>query len=146
MLSERHRVLGVDLSSAQLSMARRFAPGASFVQADITELALRTRSVAAVVSFFALGHLPPPAHCPLLSSIGSWLRPGGVLVTSAPLTPGQDVENDWLGVPMFFGGLGVDATLAAVEAAGLVIEESAVVAEDDEGTEAFLWVTAVRAA
>ncbi|HEX7188095.1 MAG TPA: class I SAM-dependent methyltransferase, partial [Actinomycetes bacterium] len=107
---------------------------------------LRTRSVDAVVSFFALGHLPPSAHGPLLSSIGSWLRPGGVLVTSAPLIPGEAVENDWLGVPMFFGGIGIDATLHAVDAAGLVVEEAEVVAEDEQGTEKFLWLTAVRPA
>lgn len=148
MFSEAgHRVLGVDLSAGQLRVARRLAPRAALVQADVTELALRPGSVDAVVSFFALGHLPSAAHAPLLGRIGSWLRPGGLLLTNAPLTPGDGQDGDWLGVPMFFGGIGVDATLAAVAAAELDVEEARVVGEDEgEGRVVeFLWVTATKA-
>jgi cyclopropane fatty-acyl-phospholipid synthase-like methyltransferase len=146
LLSEAHHVLGVDLSAGQLLIARRLAPRAVLVQADLTELALRPGSVDAVVSFFALGHLPSESHAPLLARIGEWLRPGGLLLTSAPLTPGDDNDSEWLGVPMFFGGIGVDSTLAAVAAAGLDIEEARVVGEDEgEGRVVeFLWVTATK--
>jgi cyclopropane fatty-acyl-phospholipid synthase-like methyltransferase len=146
LLSEAHHVLGVDISAGQLRIAQRLAPGATLVQADVTELALRPGAVDAVVSFFALGHLPGASHAPLLARIGEWLRPGGLLLTSAPLTPGDDNDSDWLGVPMFFGGIGVDATLAAVEAAGLEVEKAEAVAEDaGEGqVERFLWVTATK--
>ena len=92
------------------------------------------------------GHLPSEAHVPLIDRIGSWLRPAGLLLTSAPLTPGDDVDADWLGVPMSFGGIGAEATLAAVEAAGMTVEDAQVVGED-EGEDrivAFLWVTAVK--
>jgi cyclopropane fatty-acyl-phospholipid synthase-like methyltransferase len=146
MLSESHHVLGVDLSAGQLRVAQRLAPRALLLQADVTELALRPGSVDAVVSFFALGHLPSAAHAPLLGRVGSWLRPGGLLLTSAPLTPGDDHDSEWLGVPMFFGGIGVDATLAAVDAAGLDVEQAQVVGEDEgEGQVVeFLWVTATK--
>ena len=106
LLSEQHDVVGVDLSAGQLRIARRLAPRASLVQADLVELALQPSSVDAVVSFYALGHLPSEAHVPLIERIGSWLRPGGLFLTSAPLTPGDDVDADWLGVPMSFGGIG----------------------------------------
>ena len=144
LLSEHHAVVGVDLSAGQLGIARRLAPRASLVQADLVELALRPSSVDAVVSFYALGHLPSEAHVPLIERVGSWLRPGGLFLTSAPLTPGDDVDPDWLGVPMSFGGIGPGATLAAVEAAGMTVEDAQVVGEDEgEGrVVAFLWVTA----
>ena len=67
-------------------------------------------------------------------------------MTSAPLTPGAGVEEGWLGVPMFFGGIGRDATLTAVTDAGLTLESARVV-EEDEGdgrTVGFLWVTATK--
>ena len=146
LLSERHAVLGVDISRGQLEVARRLAPRASLVQADLTELSLRPSSVDAVVSFYALGHLPGAAHAPLLARVGSWLRPGGLLLTSAPLTPGDGEDPEWLGVPMFFGGIGLEATVAAVLAAGLDLEEARVVAEDEgEGRVVeFLWVIAQR--
>jgi len=144
MLAEHHHVLGVDLSGQQLRLARRHAPTAWLVQADIADLALRPGCLDAVVSFYALGHLRSSVHAPLLSSIGGWLRPGGLLVTSAPLMAGDMVEDDWLGVPMHFGGIGADATLDALQRGGLVVERADVVAEDEgEGKLVeFLWVVA----
>lgn len=139
LLSERHRVVGVDLSRGQLGLARGHAPRAALAQADVTMLAVRPRSLDAVAAFYVLGHLPAAAHTPLLAAIGRWLRPRGVLVTSIPLTPGDGVQEDWLGVPMFFGGIGRAATLAALEAGGLRIES--VERHGPEG-ETFDWVVA----
>jgi cyclopropane fatty-acyl-phospholipid synthase-like methyltransferase len=139
-----HRVLGVDISREQLRLAQRLAPGAAYAQADLVDLALRQESVDAVVSFYALGHLPSAAHRPLLARVGGWLRPGGFLLISAPLGAGDDSDPDWLGVPMFFGGIGVDATLAAVTDGGLTVQDAKVVGEDEGGGKVveFLWVTA----
>ncbi len=139
-----HHVLGVDLSRGQLDIARRLAPRASLVQADLTAFALAPGSVDAVVSFYATGHLPAAAHAPLYAAIADWLRPGGLLLTSAPLGAGDGGDADWLGVPMFFGGIGVEATLGAVDDARLVVDSAEVVDEDEAGTERFLWVVARR--
>lgn len=146
LLSQRHRVIGVDLSMVQLQLARRLAPRASLVQADLSDIALAPASVDAVVSFYALGHLPAAEHRPLFGRIASWLRPGGLLLTSAPVSPGEDVEQGWLGVPMFFGGIGAAATIKAVTDAGLVVESAREIPEDEgEGrVVSFLWVTATR--
>jgi SAM-dependent methyltransferase len=96
LLSARHRVLGVDLSLVKLRLPRQAAPRAALVRADMTELDLRTGSVDAVASFYALGHVRPAAHAPLLRFIARWLRPGGLLLTSAPLTADDAVDSEWL--------------------------------------------------
>jgi SAM-dependent methyltransferase len=144
LLTEQHTVLGVDLSLTQLRLARELAPRASLVAADITRFALAPASVDAVVSFFALGHVPPAAHAPLVAEIARWLRPGGFLLTSAPLHVGEDVEDGWLGVSMYFGGIGEDATILAVRDAGLNLVSAERVAQDegDGQIAVFLWVTA----
>jgi SAM-dependent methyltransferase len=146
ILAERHDVVGVDLSRGQLELARASAPTAALVQADIAALALHPASVDAVVSFYALGHLPTDSHAPLFTAISSWLRPGGLLLPSAPLLAGEGTDPSWLGVPMFFGGIGEEATVAAVAAAGLDLEEAVRVAEDEGGGRVveFLWVRAVK--
>jgi SAM-dependent methyltransferase len=143
MLAERHRVVAVDLSWRQIEIARGHAPGASFVQADLTRLAVRPGSLDAIASFYVLGHVPQREHAPLLTRLGSWLRPGGVLVTSVPRSAFEGTEEGWLGLrEMFFGGIGRDATVAALEAGGLAVES---VDDVDEGDgERFLWVTATR--
>jgi ubiquinone/menaquinone biosynthesis C-methylase UbiE len=146
LLSAAHRVVGVDLSSGQLALARGHAPDALLVQADMTRLSVRPASVDAIASFFALGHLPAAAHAPLLASFGGWLRPGGVLMTTVPVTPEDGmVEQVWLGVPMFFGGIGRAATVAAVESGGLVVESVDHVAEEENGRlVGFDWLVARR--
>lgn len=146
LLSARHRVLGVDLSRVQLELARRTAPSATLVQADMTRFALRPGSVDAVVSYYALGHLPADRHRPLLTAAAGWLRAGGLLLTSAPLGAGDEVKESWLGVPMFFGGIGEEATLATLRAAGMRVESAERVPEDEGGgrTVEFLWVTATK--
>ncbi len=116
LLANEHHVLGVDASLAQLRLAREATPSAVFVQADMTRLALRTESVDAVACFYALGHIPSQQHAPLLRAVADWLRPGGVLLFSAPMVAGDEVDSEWLGVPMFFGGIGGAATRRAVEA------------------------------
>jgi SAM-dependent methyltransferase len=144
MLAEQHTVVGVDVSRGQLELARLAAPAALLVEADLAALALQPASVDAVVSFYALGHLPAAAHAPLLQSIGGWLRPGGLLLTSAPLIAGDDTDPSWLGVRMFFGGIGEEATLSALRFAGLDVELAERVPEDEGGGQVveFLWVTA----
>ena len=148
LLARRHRVVGVDLSGVQLTLARQAAPSAALVRADMTWFALRAGSVDAVASFYAFGHLPSASHAPLLRSVSRWLRPGGVLLASAPLTPGDGVQADWLGVPMYFGGIGEQATYDAVDAAGLHLDRAEVIAEDEGGGHLvrFLWLTATKPA
>lgn len=145
LLAVDHHVLGVDLSAGQLGLAVSAAPSALLVRADIADFALRPGSVDAVVSFFALGHLPPPAHAPLFAAIATWLRPGGLLLTTTPRIPGDMVEN-WIGVPMYFGGIGDEATLAAVTASGLAVEASEMTAEHepDGQLSRFHWLTATK--
>lgn len=146
LLSEQHQVLGVDLSLAQLRLARDLAPRASLVAADITAFSLAPGTVDAVVSFFALGHLPPAMHAPVVAEVARWLRPGGFLLTSAPLIAGEAVEEGWLGVPMYFGGVGEQAMIDAVRDAGLTLISAELVGEDEgEGRLVeFLWLTATK--
>lgn len=123
-------------------------PATRLVQADLTRFAIRPASVDAVASFYALGHVPSQLHAPLLSSVASWLRPGGLLLTSAPVDAGDVTEDYWLGVPMFFGGIGEDATRQALTDAGLHLDTLEVV-EEDEGDGhlvRFMWIVARKPA
>ena len=132
LLADAHRVIGVDGSAAQLALARAAAPSALLVQADMTRFEMRPASVDAVASFYALGHVPSHLHAGWFRSIAGWLRPGGVLLTSAPINAGDETEDGWLGVEMYFGGIGAEATKQAVAHAGLQLDTFELV-EEDEG-------------
>jgi SAM-dependent methyltransferase len=101
LTDHRLRVIGVDFSAVQLTRARRLVPAARLVQADMTALYLRPVSLAAVVSFYALIHVPLADQQVLFPRIRSWLRPGGYLlaITGAERWTGTE---PYLGADMFW--------------------------------------------
>jgi cyclopropane fatty-acyl-phospholipid synthase-like methyltransferase len=142
-LARDHYVLGIDLSPRQVELAQQAVPHACFEVADLVTFEADPASFDAVVSFYVLGHIPSHLHRDVYARIAGWLKPGGSLLTSAPVTSGDEVTPDWLGVPMYFGGIGEQATRQAVQAAGLEIELAEVVLEgEDEPGVSFLWLIA----
>jgi SAM-dependent methyltransferase len=145
-LAERFALTGVDLSARQIELARQNLPEATFIHADMTKLELPPASFDAVVALYSLTHLPYSDLPGVLLKIGSWLRPGGLLLATigARSDPGT-VEPNWLGAPMYFSGYGVEENCRYVEQAGLTIESAQVevIFEDGEPVK-FLWVVARR--
>jgi SAM-dependent methyltransferase len=145
-LAAGRQVTGVDLSARQLELARRNVPEATFIQADMTGLDRPAASLDAVVAFYSLTHLPQAELPGLLTSIHRWLRPGGVFLASMGAYEAQDeIESDWLGVPMFFGHPGAKRNRTLVRRAGFEIETAVVEVEPEDRHDAsFLWVVARR--
>ena len=145
-LADGRRVTGVDISARQVAMAQRNVPSATFMHADMTTLDLPDDSLDAVTAFYSVTHLPQLQLPGLLASIHRWLRPGGVFLGSLGAQESPDeVEQDWLGVPMFFGHYGAKRNRALMRRAGFEIE-TAVVEEEPEDRHGalFLWVVAHR--
>lgn len=143
-LARGRRVTGIDLSARQLELARANVPDAAFLQADMTTLGLPSASLDAVVAFYSLTHVPVAELPDLLSAIHGWLRPGGVFLGSMGAYDSPDeVEDEWLGVPMFFGHPGVKRNRALLRAAGFDLETAIVENEPEDRHDAsFLWVVA----
>ena len=147
-LADGRRVTGVDISARQIELARAAVPEARFIQADMTDLDLPPASLDAVVAFYSLTHVPRVDLPVLLDAIHRWLRPGGVLVATMGAQDSPDeVEDDWLGAPMFFSHYGAKKNRALVRRAGFDVE-TAVVEEEPEDRHAalFLWVIARKPA
>jgi SAM-dependent methyltransferase len=95
------RVVGADFSAVQLSRAQRLVPAASLVRADMTALHLQLGSVDAVVSFYALIHVPLEDQRALFPRIRAWLRQGGYLLAITGAEHWTGVES-YLGAEMFW--------------------------------------------
>jgi cyclopropane fatty-acyl-phospholipid synthase-like methyltransferase len=144
-LARRHRVTGVDISAVQIELARHHVPEASFVHADALELDVAPGSVDAVVALYFFGHIPMHEQRELIGRVSLWLREGGfLLATFGAGDPGEDVDADWLGAPMFFASLGGDSYLPLLRDCGLepVREEVVTQHEPGHGDIAFHWVLA----
>jgi SAM-dependent methyltransferase len=146
-LSARGLAIGVDISFEQLRLARREAPNARLIRADITSVAFQSRSVDVVAAFHVLNHVPPRFVSMLLRSIAGWLRDGGTLVASFPAGElSESIEPDWLGEPMFFAGIDVGESIQLLDGAGFDLLRSEIVTASgpDGELERFLWIVADR--
>lgn len=95
-LAARHPLTGVDISPVQIKRARQNVPDAHFVCADMATLDLPPGSLAAVVSFYAIIHLPLSEQPGLLARIRRWLWPGGYLMATVGHEAWTGQEDDWL--------------------------------------------------
>jgi len=145
-LAERFVVTGVDISGQLVELARRNAPAATFLQADMTQLDLLPESYDAVAAFYCIPHVPRREQEPLLRKIQTWLKPGGWLVASfGPGLPEAHVEQDWMGVPMYFSAYDRQTSTQLIEEAGLEILSATEHVVDREGEAlAYLWIVAKK--
>ncbi|MEU0092935.1 class I SAM-dependent methyltransferase [Kribbella sp. NPDC006257] len=135
-----HRVTGVDLSGVQVERARERVPAATFVQGDATKLVLPAASFDAVLSFYALIHIPVDEQRELLHRIADWLRPGGLFVATVGATAWTGAEENWLGgdAPMWWSHPDAATTRTWIEEAGLVVEREEFIPEG-AGGHTLLW-------
>ncbi|GAB1639891.1 class I SAM-dependent methyltransferase [Krasilnikovia sp. MM14-A1259] len=68
---------GIDLSPAMIDIARRDHPGLRFEVGSMTDLQLADASIAAVLAFWSLIHIPDDEIATVLGHIRRVLRPGG---------------------------------------------------------------------
>jgi ubiquinone/menaquinone biosynthesis C-methylase UbiE len=134
LLAKRCAVTGVDISEKQVELARELVPGATFVVGDIAALAFADASFDAVVSYYAIIHVPRNQHATVLRGFARVLRPGGLLLlsTGAGESAG-DVEDDWLGAgaPMYWSHYGRDTNLQLLREAGFTIVWERLMTDDE---------------
>lgn len=119
-----YQVMGVDISPVQIERAQRLVPGATFRCADFTTLEFPEHSFHAIVSFFAIIHVPVEEQPPLLRSIQRWLKPGGWFMATVGARVSTGIEENWLdaGAPMYWSHADRDTYLRWLEVAGFSVE------------------------
>jgi len=147
-LVEKASVVGVDISAEQVSLARHNVPEAHFIHADMMALDFSEASFDGIAAFYSLIHLPREEHAEMLRRILTWLRPGGVFITSMGVFDSDDmIEEDWLGAPMFFSHFDAAASQQLGRNSGLEIFHKKLVEQnEDKATVPFLWIMARKSA
>jgi SAM-dependent methyltransferase len=143
---EFESVTAVDISRRTIEAARLRVPGVEFVVGDMTRVAFPAGTFDLVTAFYSVLHVPGVEQPGLVSRIATWLAPGGVFLFDVGLHPGDEHDDDWLGVPMYWSSLGREATISMVERTGMSVIKTDVETKFEDGVEAhFLWITAQRA-
>ncbi|MFE6687608.1 class I SAM-dependent methyltransferase [Streptomyces sp. NPDC057743] len=135
-----YRVTGIDISEVQIRRARERVPQAQFLHADAVTAAFEPASFDAVVSFYALIHVPLAEQPPLLRNIAQWLRPGGCFVATTGSGAWTGTEGNWLGSGSTMWWSHADAPTCRewISGAGLTVEREDFLPEGDGG-HALFW-------
>ncbi|MCK5828642.1 class I SAM-dependent methyltransferase [Candidatus Bipolaricaulota bacterium] len=99
LLAEHFDVIGVDFSEVQIERAKKLVSSARFLCSDISELTFLPQSFDAIVSFYAIIHMPIEEHPKLFASIARWLKPGGIFLATIGHTAWTGTDDAYLDVP-----------------------------------------------
>ena len=116
-------VVGVDLSSASIEVARLCQPQLRFDIADMRALPAADSALAGIVAFYSVIHLPKAEMPTVLAEFGRVLRPGGRLLIAMHGGSGEVEASDWFGhgVEVRASLWSLDELAAAIEAGGFAI-------------------------
>jgi cyclopropane fatty-acyl-phospholipid synthase-like methyltransferase len=140
-LSVQHDVTGVDISPVQIRRARSLIPSAEFVCADMTELSLPPGGFDAILSLYAIIHVPLEEQPDLFQKISTWLKQDGWLLCTVGHRKWTGTEDNWLGVEgatMFWSHADEKTYEGWFEDLGFQIVENVFIPEGKEGHTAFL--------
>lgn len=126
---------GIDLSPTMIDVARREHPAVRFEVGSMTELDLPDASVAGLLAFWSLVHIPDSALPEVFAQFRRVLRPGGPLVVGFHVGEGSRLKSEgYGGHPMkVYVHRRQPAELAAlIHEAGFTVEAQLLLSPDAE--------------
>jgi len=136
LLAEHFDVTGADFSEVQIERAKKLVPSARFLCSDISELTFPPESFDAIVSFYAIIHMPLAEHPKLFASIARWLRPSGYFLATVGHGAWTGTEDAYLDVPggkMAWSHADEATNIRWLKEAGLHVHWTRFVPEGDSG-------------
>ena len=131
MLSERFHVTGVDFSEAQIQLARRNVPYATFLCEDMTELNFPDNTFDGITSYYAIIHIPREQHQALLANFHRMLKPGGLaLLCLGAEHLIDDIDENFYGARMYWSHYDRETYLELLKELGFPLIWSRLVADE----------------
>ena len=129
LIEKGYHLTGIDISSAQIKLAKQNLPDGNFIQADMDEINFPDSSFDAVVSFYAIFHIPREEHRELLAKCFRLLKKGGYLLITMGSSDWEGTEDDFHGAKMYWSHYGREKNVQMVKEVGFeiiydVIDES----------------------
>ncbi len=118
-------VSGADISPGSVAVARRRHPGLTFRVADMCDLPAGDGSLAGIVAFYSMIHLPRPRIPVALAEFRRVLTPGGALLAAMHGGTGEVGSDAAFGLPVQVRATLVspDEIAAMAASAGFAIRE-----------------------
>lgn len=120
LIEKGHQIIGIDISSKQVDIARKNVPQGKFEVKDMSDLKENGFNVDAIVSFYTIFHIPREKHEELLKKINSFLPAGGLILISMGASEWEGME-EFHGTKMFWSHFGPEKNKELVVNAGFKI-------------------------
>ncbi len=138
-----YNVTGVDIAENHVEAARQNVPDAEFLQGDFFEQEFGENSFDAVVSFYAIFHIPRDEHRELYERINYWLKDAGyMLATVAGGEMEEYRDEDFVGSEMVWSSHSQEKNRELIEDSGFSITET----YEEKDDEHHLWILAENTA
>lgn len=139
IIENGYNVTGVDIAEKHIEGARERVPEAEFIQGDFFDQDFTENSFDAIVSFYAIFHIPREEHKELFEKIRHWLKEDGVvLVTMGPDEMDQH-RGEIGGEEMLWSSYSQEENVKLIEEAGFNVLETYV---EDWREETHQWILA----
>jgi cyclopropane fatty-acyl-phospholipid synthase-like methyltransferase len=120
LADQGYSVTGLDVSEVQIARARALVPEADFVVGDMATWEPAPGAFDAIVSLYALIHVPVADQRRLIPRLAHWLTPGGYLLAIVGYVRWTGIE-DYMGAPMFWDHADEGTYVQWLEQAGFTV-------------------------
>jgi cyclopropane fatty-acyl-phospholipid synthase-like methyltransferase len=136
----KFKITGIDISEKHISLAKNNVKNAEYLVGDFFSKEVKGK-YDAIVSFFAIFHIPRTEHKKLFKKINSLLNKGGyILITLGAEEMKCDINPDFVGAPMAWSSYSVEKNKKLIQESGFKI----IMAVEDYRTERHLWILAKK--
>jgi len=145
MLLWRFSVCALDFTKKQLELARENVPRARLVRGELSDLPFVGSSFDAVVSLYAVIHVPREEHSQVFEEFHRVLRPGGrAILCLGAQDLEEDLQEDYHGSPMYWSHHDSATNSRMVDQAGFRVERESFVADADGSGSRHLFLVAMK--
>ncbi len=142
LVDQGFQLTGIDISIKHIQKAQKSVPGANFLHQDFTKINFQPNSFDAIISFYALFHIPRTEHDSLFKKIYSLLNDKGVVILTLGCNNIELDIDEFIGASkMAWSSFSAKKNKELLHENGfkIVYEE-----EEDEENEHHLWILAQK--
>lgn len=136
---EGYELTGVDIAEKHVRKAKENVPDSEFIQGDFFNQKFEENSFDAIVSFYAIFHIPREEHEELLNQIRYWVKDDGAILITMGSSEMDDFEGEIGGEDMLWSSYSAEKNKEIVEKSGFNILEAYI---EDWREESHLWILA----
>lgn len=136
-----YNLIGVDIAEKHVKGARERFPEAKFIQGDFFDQDFDENSFEAIVSFYAIFHIPREEHKELFEKMHGWLKENGVILVT--MGPGEmdNHRGEIGGEEMVWSSYSQEKNVELIEESGFSVLETYV---EDWREETHQWILAEK--